>query len=341
MTLPDQSRYLRQRLEHHPDKQYLLKQPLVITAADAPLLAGEGRTTLVWDGPADVPMIKFINCPEVTLKRVDCLFSKPCHTAFQFHRQNAGMGVRPATLPTLEDVRFFGDGKLRWPVRFTYEDQDANNEHGVFQRCSFYGYSEYAVDIEGKQSKEHRFYQCRSEGGRGAVRAPSAFMWEGGTVSGASHAAFLLHGGGGDRVVIKDVGVEASARVLLSSERTTAGWKVTLDNVRFAADQLAPDGDWVQFYSTGPLTVKDCQVGGGAQPRVPTIGIASSAQCLVSVHDNFFDTFGASELCPVRTFEGGRVVVSWGLNHYRRGANDDPNCVTLGAWGLQASGDRI
>lgn len=313
----------------------------MITAADAPLLAGEGRITIVWEGPADVPALTFVNCPEVTLKRVDFVCRTDCYAAFVFKRQDRDMGARPATLPCLEDVRFFGEGKLRWPVKFVYADQDANNEHGVFLRCSFYGFSEYAVDIEGKQSKEHRFYQCRSEGGRGAVRAPSSFVWEGGTISGASHAAFLLHGGGGDRVVIRDVGIEASVRALLTSEATTAGWKLTLDNVRFAADQLAEDGDWVQCYSTGPLTVRDCQIGGGGVPRIPTIGVAAMAPCHVSVQDNFFDAFGAHEVCPVRTLPGGRVIVSWGLNHYRKAANDAVNCVTLGAWGLQSNGAAI
>ena len=324
-----------------PDKEYLLRQPLVITAADAPLLAGEGRTTIIWDGPADVPALTFVNCPEVTLKRVDFVFRQPCHTAIVFHRQNRDMGLRPATLPCLEDVRFFGEGKLRWPVRFTYADSDENNEHAVFTRVSFYGFTEYAVDISGKQSKEHRFYQCRTEGGRGAVRAPSSFVWEGGTVSGASHAAFLLYGGGGDRVVLRDVGVEKCARALLSAERTTAGWKITLDNVRFAADALAEDGDWVQFYSTGPLTIRDCQVGGGKVSRVPTIGISALAQTLVSISDNFFDAFGAADVCPIRTFDGGTVIVGWGLNQYRKGETDKVNCVTLGAWGLQGDGKRI
>lgn len=319
-----------------------LDQPLVLTGVDAPWLwPGEGRLTILWAGPDDVPAVTLINCAEATLQRIDFRCVTPCHTAFYFQRRNGGTAARPATLPHLADVRIFGDKKLRWPVRFGFTGDDANNEHAQIERSSFYGYTEYAVDIEGKQSKGHQFLHCRTEGGRGAVRAPSSFLWQGGTVALSSHADFLLYGGGGDAVKLRDGRSESSRRLLMTSEPTTAGWKILVDGFEFAADQLAEDGDFIQMYSTGPLTVRDCQIGGGAVPRLPTIGVGSLAPAHVSVQDNFFDGFGAHTLCPVRTFDQGRVIVSWGLNHYRRGANDDPNCVTLGAWGLQAQGKKI
>ena len=293
------------------------------------------RIRIVWEGPPDQPVIRLIDCPEPYVADLDIVINTPTYCGIEVI--NSGTAPRPSTMPIFDRVRFFGNGKLGDAVRFESRN-GANNEHGTFRNVKAFGLNGYLCHIglaADKQSKEHTFDQCCQEGGLGAVRAPSAFMWRGGTVAGVSGAAFQLYGGGGDRVVIRDVGVEASRRLLdlgTEQERTSDGWAVTLEEVRYAADQLDPDGAMVRMYSAGPLRVEGCQLGGGKVPVLPHILVDSFGQPLVRLAANYFDAFGAHRTSPVWTAAGRECIVDWGMNTYSNDDGDPVRTKVLGMW---------
>lgn len=293
------------------------------------------RIRLIWQGSPDQPVIRLIDCPEPYLADIDFDITAPTYCGIEVI--NSGQGVRPSTMTMFDRLRFFGNGKLGDAVRFVSRN-GANNEHGTFRNVKAFGINGYLCHVAlkaDKQSKEHTFDQCCQEGGLGAVRSPSAFMWRGGTVSGVNGAAFQLFGGGGDRVVIRDVGVEASRRLLdlgTESERTSDGWAVTLEGVRYAADQLDPDGHAVRMYSAGPLVITGCQIGGGKVPVLPHVLVDCFGQPLVRLVGNLFDAFGAYRVSPIWTAAGRETVVDWGLNTYANDDGDPVRCRVLGAW---------
>lgn len=293
------------------------------------------RVRLIWEGPPEGPVIRLLDCPEPYVADFDIVASQPVQTGIEVC--NTGTLARPSTMPIFDRVRFFGNNKMGDGIMMI-SINGANNEHAHLRNVKGFGLKGFLFHVplsSNKQSKEHRMDQCCQEGGQGAVRAPSAFMWRGGTVSGTSEAAFQLYGGGGDRVHISDVGVEACARLLdlgTEPERTSDGWKVTLDNVRYAADQLAADGHMIRMYGAGPLTVENCQLGGGKVPVLPVILADGYGQPLIRLAANFFDAFGAHRQSPVFTAPGREVVVDWGLNTYANDDGDPTRVRVLGAW---------
>lgn len=292
-----------------------------------PLDPDGGRTRVVWRGSAAVPVFAIEDSRDTIWEHLDVVCETPCEAVWISERTRTGPGTIPPTMHQFRDIRVFGNGAARrgfW-ARPTI---DENNEHMRFDCCSFYG-CETGWEFQGQQSKEHLLVHCRFESGKIAVRADSSFQWIGGTCAVCECGVFLARAG--DPVVIRGVGFEACGCVLVTDGPTTASQPVTLDGVRFEADQLAQDGDAVRLKHAGPLVITGSRFGGGNQ-RVPRIGLVGVGEQTAVILGNTFGAFGAHRVCPLRAQNPPEARAHWGRNFYTRDEGEARNSESRTTW---------
>ena len=317
---------------------YTITAPLRITAQHGPIIRTTGRrVTLEWRGPALEPMFIVEECSLPSFRDMDVVIAQPCAAFMRVLRTGMGGLSRPSTGMHLKDVTVSGRGHLTNGVEFLALNDDANNEHAAFERFELFDFTNIGVRITHKQSKEHYFEHCRfgTTGAKVGVESVTGFNWDKGAIYGID-VPFKLVGGGGDRVSIRDVAAENCRRFLVQEHRTGDHWEILVDGATYRANFIADDGEWVQLHNVGPLNVVNCQVGGGTMPRVPVIGVHGPGTPTLCVRGNAFDAFGAYKVCPVRTAEGSKCVVDWGLNVYSKEADNPERTQTIGDWTPQA-----
>jgi len=281
----------------------------------------------IWRGPPNVPVFSLENCRDVVSERIDVVCERPCEAIMICERTRRTSGTIPSTMHGFTRWRVQANGLVdrgMW-CRATI---DGNNEHMEFHANWFAGVRRPFV-FEGQQSKHHRLTHNIVERYEVAVSADSGFHWEGGTIA-VGGVAFRLTRVG-DPVSIAHVGIEATSRILETSGPTTASQPVTLDDVRYEADQLHTDGDAIVVRHAGCLNLLHSRLGGGAQriPRVALLGIGDQS---AEIRGNTFGAFGAHHVCPIRAPRSMHAKVNWGRNTYQRDANDSRNTDTRITW---------
>jgi len=318
---------------------YAVTQPLRMTGQDGAVVRTTGRrVTLVWDGASNESMFEVTDCANPSFRDLDARFPNPAMGFMQVWRAghiytHDGVTARPSTGLHLKDVRVFGLMKLLNGVSFlTVNGVDANNEHAAFERVDLYDFTNRGVLITHKQSKEHYFEHCRFGSASAAIGVESAsgFNWSKGAFYGM--IPFMLAGGGGDRVSIRDASAENCLRFLVQAHYASDPWQITVDGCTYRANAMAEDGEWIQLHNVGPLTVINCQVGGGKMARVPVIGIRGPGTPTLRISNNSFDAFGADTVCPVVCAPGAKVLVDWGLNTYTKADGAPERTLTVGEW---------
>jgi hypothetical protein len=288
----------------------------------------------VWRGPAHVPVFSLENCRDVVSERIDVVCERPCEAIVICERTRDAPGTIPSTMHGFTRWRVQGNGLVDRGM-WCRARIDANNEHMEYHANSFAGVRRPFV-FEGQQSKHHRLTHNVIERYEVAVSADSGFHWEGGTIAVGGIGFRLTRVG--DPVSIAHVGLEATRRILETSGPTTASQPVTLDDVRYEADQLHDDGNAIVFRHAGPLNVINSRIGGGAQ-RVPRIALLGVGDQVATINGNTFGAFGAHATCPVRCSRPRQARVNWGLNTYQRRANDPQNTESRVAWPATAYDD--
>jgi hypothetical protein len=308
-----------------------LRETVVLRDLEARVFAAgqtfDRRPRFVWRGPPAVPVFALQNSRESVWEHIDVVCETPCEAVFLIERTRSGAGVIPSTMHQWRDVRVFGNG-LGVPAFVHRATIDENNEHGRWDSCSVYGCI-VGWTFQGQQSKEHLMTHCRFESGVTAVSSDSSFQWVGGTAAVCDTGIFLTRIG--DPVAVRGVGFEACKRLLVTVNASTASQPVTLDGVRYEADQLHADGDAIVLRHAGPLNVVGSTLGDGRQriPRIALLGIGAQA---ATIAGNKFGAFGAHRVCPIRAQNRAEAKVDWGRNTYQRDGNDPRNTETRIAW---------
>jgi hypothetical protein len=177
------------------------------------------------------------------------------------------------------------------------KNADVKNDLHRFDSVSASGYTQTGFRLDGLNAKGLTFTGCICQGlplfatnvdipvdkfgcvGRRCLDTSAvaghgpSFYWDGGTALGHRDADFVL-GDRTDPVLISGVFSEKSNRFLRArdAEAPTAGepFPVTVEGIRFATGNLgfASDGEAIQFFSSGPLTVSGGRWGSERGARV-------------------------------------------------------------------------
>jgi hypothetical protein len=231
--------------------------------------AGGNGTTLSWTGNnIAIPVFKLQHCQHCAFKFFNIVIS-------QFNKANAAFWTMSTTgglVPTeciWEEIIVEGvDGiGMNYGFRLGVPGLSVgdNNEFHQFNRVGVNNYKIAAFSIEQAESKSNSFNDCgfsgNSVGEFGVVTALNggvggSFIWRGGGGGGNTIADFYL-GQVDDFISIKDFNTEGSARLLESDAAASAPWTVTLENGRFAGNNLNADGHAIYFRNRGPLIVNN------------------------------------------------------------------------------------
>jgi hypothetical protein len=280
------------------DEASILDQTAVIRDRDGGRIK-PGR--YVWRGPHTDPVFDFRDCRDLVIEGVDVVVESPCSSVFWMRRTKTGPGVVPNTNHAFRDVRIFGNRKA-W-VGVHVGGLDENGEHMLFERVTVYGCSVTAFRLAGQQSKEHLLEHVRIESCDTGIEADSGFQWIGGTFAVGRVGVHLTRVG--EPVKIQGVGFEACGRLLVTDGASTAAQPVSLDTVRFEADQLAGKDalggvdEMIVHRNAGALTITNCRFGGGRQ-RIPRIALRGYGEQFVEfVGRSHFGSFGAYRVNPI------------------------------------------
>lgn len=297
----------------------ILTQPLVRRSLDGPPRVGAAaRKRYVWKGKASDPVFVFQNCRDVEYERIDVVIESPCEAVVVCERTSSQPGTIPSTNNTFHKWRIYGNGLAErgiW-MRATI---DENQEHAEITSNTFYGITRPIV-FEGVQSKHHVIRDNVFEGFDVAVTSDTGFEWSGKTAAKGKILCELTRIG--DPVAIRSVGVEACGRLLVTAGPATDAQEITLDTLRFAADQLHEDGACVVLRHAGALVIIGGAYGDGHQ-RVPVIELAGIGEQSLTFVAPKFGAFGAHQVLPYRWRPGVRPNVSFvGTPVYQTGATD-------------------
>ena len=280
----------------------------------------------VWRGPANAPVFLLQNCRDYRIENIDVSCETPCSAVFYMERTKSGPGVIPSTMHMFRNVRIFGNDFPAFGIWY-HDTIDENNEHGRFDCVSVYG-CDCAFKFQGQQSKEHLLTHCRLESGLTAIASDTGFQMIGGTIAVFEEAVILARAG--DPVTLSGVGVETCGRLLESLGPTTGAQPVVLQNVRYEADQLAPDGEAIVMRHAGPLTIIGGRYGGGKQP-IPRIALRGvGIQSVELVGRPHFGSYGAHAVNPIIAQNPPEAMVTGGYLAQRY-EGDPSNTAFIGS----------
>ncbi|MBN8281151.1 MAG: hypothetical protein J0M16_11120 [Gammaproteobacteria bacterium] len=261
---------------------YRLTDTLVIHGALGGVIDGKGAI-LEWWGPADRPAFLVTNSQQLRFRDLRIRARKPLQAGFEFAKRryteaNRNLWVAPSQ-NYLDHIRIdaVGLNDLRYGIRFSKRyGIDEDNDQATFDAVTIANVTVAAISIEHSQSQAHNIREVRASGAPGNTNAAfiratggSFDVW-GGTRTGFRGAVYDLTGVNGADTIIGE-NAEACAR-LVRTPRGAAGFPfpVTFYGGRFAVDEIAPDGRWVDFHRFGPLALVGMSIDGTpkVQPRV-------------------------------------------------------------------------
>ena len=287
-----------------------MADPIILTATrvlrdkDGPEKQGANyRRRYIWCGPADQDVFVFQNVRDLEWERIDVVCETPCASVVAIERTRDVGGTIPSTNNAFRRWRIYGNG-LAQRGFWCRDTIDANNEHMEFHANTVYGVSRPFV-FAGIQSKLHRLTHNVIETFDVAVTSDTGFHYAGGTMAVGSLAFDLTRAG--DPVSVRDCGIETVGRLLRTSGPRTDAQPIVLDSVRFAADQLAPDGAMIVMRHAGPLVIVGGSYGDGQQ-RIPQIECGGIGEQSVTVIGAKRGSYSSVAVPFVRTKPGVRLA---------------------------------
>lgn len=313
-----------------PDAGIVLTDTVVLRDLDAPpaprTKTPGKRVKVYWRGKTAVPVFALENVNGATIQHLDVHVEAPTDAAFVCERAKTGPGTVTPTHAQFRDVRIFGNGMAVIGIDYC-ATIDENNEHLRADCVSVYGCKVAGFVFSGQQSKEHTLTLCRITGALSGIEAQSSFTMISGTIAGCADAVTLL--AVGDPVTLIGVGVEACGRLLVSHGPTTDAQPIVLQNVRYAADQLADDGAMILLRHAGPLTIIGGTYGDGDQ-RPPHIQLAGIGEQAITIIGAKFGAFGANQSSPVHWNPGVRPSAAvYGCTYERPKGSDEHSDTVL------------
>lgn len=246
----------------------VLTEPVVIKGPDGPPgiipdVPGK-RVKFIFNGSGDAPFI-LQDTRGAHYQGIDIDIQAPCEAGIIAERVTTGPGVTVSTALKLSDVRIRANSIGERGVWYRVPVSDQNNEHGSFKDLEVDNVVEEAIRIDGWQSKEHVFLNCRLNTGKiGVVSNSGSFHMLGGTVTGMTDSAFVLNTPT-DFITIEAVSSESCNRFLRKTDATTDMFPVQIINCRIACDMLNADRFVIIFNAAGPLNIQGGKIGDGGQ----------------------------------------------------------------------------
>jgi hypothetical protein len=282
-----------------PAGKCVVSTTLVLRGVGGMTLQGQGAvaTELVWRSKEASPMFLLDHTFRAKLSDFSITPADPFLLKTAIRIENgAGCSADPnpetcvnwaSSQAVIEDVAIRGRTRLETGVHVRLFDVNADekNDHHRFNRVLVNGYTRSGFVLEGRNAKALSFTECLCLGaidekpfGRSCIdtevipRHGASFSWRGGAAVGHTDVDFSI-GDRNDALLISAVYSEKSSRFLRvrdSSHVSGMPFPVTVESVRFANNFAAVDGEVVQFFSTGPLTITGGRWGSeGAPKRVP------------------------------------------------------------------------
>jgi hypothetical protein len=278
------------------------------------------RRRVIWRGAANAPVFVIQDSRDIEQMRLDVVVEAPTEAVVVVERTKRGPNVLPSTNHGFARWRIYGNNLAERGI-WARATVDENNEHLSITGNTFYGIARPIV-LAGQQSKGHSLIDNVFEGFDVAVTSDSGFTWIGKTAAVGRLACELTRVG--EPVSIRDVGFEACRRLLETAGPTTAAQSVTLDDVRYEADQLHADGHAIVLRHAGALLVVGGRYGGGRQ-RVPRIGLLGTGEQTLETRGVTFGAFGAYRVSPVAAQNPDEARVTASGLVFQRDENDPRN----------------
>jgi hypothetical protein len=257
---------------------------------------GPRVTQLRWTGPDDRPMFRLDRCQDVLLEDFSIIVGRDQELLAAAWIQNTPVPEDAETKPPAtshvwwRNVHVIGQGRLTrgFHVRLVDVDRDEKNDNHTFEGLTVIGYKHAAFALEGRNAKNLALNRCHCTAyvagdevtkenrvGRYAVDTAreteagpewnhgGAFFWSDGAVIAHAEADFRI-GDRNDTIKIDGVYSEKSSRMLQMPDYDTgsgAACPVVLENYRFAGEFAPTDGEVIQCYAVGPLSMIGCKMG--------------------------------------------------------------------------------
>lgn len=230
---------------------------------------GGSGTQFVWAGNSHQPMFDLNDVRDSLFAGfyIDSSPAKPLAVGIR-SENGSGRSVTP-TRNEFRDIVLNGTrpGGLGKGFQFALgKGGDANNDLNSFINVEVVAYTAAAWSFEQSQSKDNQMFGCSFNGeGFGKYGVTTAlgpkgrggsFMWYGGSGGGNTVADFYL-GAPDDAILISGGDFEGSFRLLETAGSSSNAWPVEIDGVRWANNNLAPDGKAVVYTERGPLILLD------------------------------------------------------------------------------------
>lgn len=227
------------------------------------------QSLIEWDGVDNEPIVRVSRSQRVSglIFRVKPGKTALCGVEWDKHPD----GVQ-GTAVIIENCGFWGDisgvgvyGNLTYGIMVGRSGNTFNLEHGTISNCrvgSVTDYSVYYASTTG-QSKYHDIKDCQFIGGKAGIASLAAsYSTHCCGFHDMTESAILFRTdqpGSGivDTINIVNTDSERCARFLdIAGGPTGTRWNVKVDNARFSInDEVAADGEWIQYLATGPFTL--------------------------------------------------------------------------------------
>lgn len=244
------------------------------------------QSCLEWIGLPTDPMIRVSRSAlvEGLMLRVAGGFSATCGVEWDKHP--AGLA---GTAVIIRDCGFWGAlGDMTDGIRIGTQGNVFNLEHGQIINCRFNDVQEYGLHVMSTtgQAKYELVERCQFVGGLASVALiAGSVVLRGCGFHDATEAAILFRtdvpgSGIPDTFGCYDFDSERCHRFLrFAAGITGTPYTAIIQNGRFAiTDDVAPDGEWIGFGSTGPLTIigTHWEVAGSYNPEDIHLAMANS-----------------------------------------------------------------
>jgi hypothetical protein len=271
-ALPDTSR--RGGFLQLADHDVTLTRPIMSTNVTGAVIRGSGRSRFLWAGKPTDPMFWLQNWRNCTLEGFCAQVSKSSKVSEMFRMENApapaGTSYVDPGHNAFRGIELLGtDGGFQCGWNFC--GVNGNNDMGLLENCKASDYTGCMVSLSQMEFMDHHFVNCQAYGygGQSAVAgsvdgltgSQGSYVWDGGIVVG--HAVDFNIGGSQRAITLDHVNSEHSFRFLKTGGPTGAQQGLFIYDLRWEAEQLAADGQFMLIQHPGPIVLADSNNIGG------------------------------------------------------------------------------
>jgi hypothetical protein len=234
---------------------------------------------------------------------------------------------------------------------------DSNNDQELFEDTDVSNYGDVAYSLENSQVYDVTFQDASchgdNEGGRIGVSTNENagqggnFHWDGGFCGGNSVADFYIGSPSSGTYTISNASFEGSDRFIYVAGPTGSNVRMTVDNVRWASNDLDPDNIAIEFLAPGPLVIDNSFIGSdytralkiswnydtinsGAKPTFSfeNSEIATTLTTVASIFTGHPPTQIVNSVAQNSNSAGGSTILGGGLASYAGATTTVPLLVT-------------